>query len=51
VSNEAVDVPKPANEPPTLPLVLIAGDDDLVCLDDTCLPADVTAQEPADAGR
>jgi hypothetical protein len=27
------DVPKPA-------LVLIRGDDDLVCIDDTCLPRD-----------
>ena len=27
------DVPKPA-------LVLIRGDDDLVCIDDTCLPPD-----------
>jgi hypothetical protein len=28
------DVPKP-------PLVLLGGDEDLVCVDDTCLPPDV----------
>jgi hypothetical protein len=38
-----VDAPDRAARPETEapPLRLIAGDDDLVCVDDTCLPADL----------
>jgi hypothetical protein len=51
VSNEAVDAPEPADEPSMLPLVLIAGADDLVCVDDACLPADAHPDEPAGSTR
>ena len=46
---ETSDVPRRSDEPgpptidsPTLPpLMVFEGDDDLVCVDDTCLPLDV----------
>jgi len=47
VSNEVADVPEPSDAPAKPTLVLIAGDDDLVCIDDTCAPADL----PAEAAR
>jgi hypothetical protein len=51
VSNEVADVPEPTDAPARPPLVLIAGDDDLVCVDDTCLPAEPSADLPANAAR
>jgi len=51
VSNEVADVPDPNDAPPKPNLVLIAGDDDLCCVDDTCLPADVTADPPVEPSR
>jgi hypothetical protein len=48
VSNELpTDIQRDCDEPAAPvatdpPLVLIDGDEDLACVDDTCLPADVT---------
>ena len=51
VSNEGADVPEPIDAPPKPTLVLISGDNDLICIDDTCLPADVTADPPVEPSR
>ena len=37
---EAAAVDPPPAEPPRPDLILLEADDDAVCLDDTCLPAD-----------
>jgi len=51
VSNEVADVPDPNDAPPKPTLVLISGDDDLVCIDDTCLPAEAMVDLPTEPSR
>jgi hypothetical protein len=51
VSNDVADVAGPSDAPANPTLVLIAGDDDLVCVDDTCVPAELSADLPTETTR